>query len=39
MLRPTKGDGPPLSAAVARSLRFWVRRATAAPRGWLSRTP
>lgn len=34
-----QGDGPPLYAALARPLRFWVRRATAAPRGWLGRTP
>lgn len=37
MLGPTKGMGPPLSAA-ARPLRFSVRRATAAPRGRLNRT-
>lgn len=29
---------PPLSTAVARPLRLWVRRATAALRGWLNQS-
>jgi hypothetical protein len=39
MLRPTKGMGHPLSAAVARHRCALGERATAAPRGWLRPDP